>query len=76
MMKLNFFVYGYGRTGKTFLWTTLLNSVRSKGKIALAVASSGIASLLLPGAELAILVLRFHWILLGLPCVVLKKTLG
>ncbi|XP_044361853.1 ATP-dependent DNA helicase PIF1-like [Triticum aestivum] len=43
-----FFVYGYGGTGKTFLWTTLLNSVRSKGKIALAVASSGIASLLLP----------------------------
>lgn len=44
-----FFVYGYGGTGKTFLWTTLLYSVRSQGKIALAVASSGIASLLLPG---------------------------
>jgi hypothetical protein len=41
-------VYGYGGTGKTFLWTTLLNYVRSQGKIALAVASSGIASLLLP----------------------------
>jgi hypothetical protein len=44
-----FFVYGYGGTGKTFLWNTLLNSVRTKGKIALAVASSGIAALLLPG---------------------------
>ncbi|KAJ1260553.1 hypothetical protein BS78_10G241500 [Paspalum vaginatum] len=46
-----FFVYGYGGTGKTFLWTTLLNSIRSQGKIALAVASSGIASLLLPGGR-------------------------
>ncbi|KAJ1275484.1 hypothetical protein BS78_05G139000 [Paspalum vaginatum] len=46
-----FFVYGYGGTGKTFLWTTLLYSVRSQGKIALVVASSGIASLLLPGGR-------------------------
>jgi hypothetical protein len=44
-----FFVYGYGGTGKTFLWTTLLNFIRGQGKIALAVASSGIAALLLPG---------------------------
>jgi ATP-dependent DNA helicase PIF1 len=43
-----FFVYRYGGTGKTFLWTTLLNFVRGKGKIALAVASSKIAALLLP----------------------------
>lgn len=46
-----FFVYGYGGTGKTFLWNTLLNSVKAQGKIALAVASSGIASLLLPGGH-------------------------
>jgi ATP-dependent DNA helicase PIF1 len=46
-----FFVYGYGGTGKTFLWTTLLNFVRGKGKIALVVASSGIAALLLPGGR-------------------------
>jgi hypothetical protein len=46
-----FFIYGYGGTGKTFLWNTLLNSVRAEGKIALAVASSGIASLLLPGGR-------------------------
>jgi hypothetical protein len=43
-----FFVYGYGGTGKPFLWNTLLSSVRNKGKIALAVASSGISALLLP----------------------------
>lgn len=46
-----FFVHGFGGTGKTFLWNTLLNTVRSTGKIALAVASSGIASLLLPGGR-------------------------
>lgn len=46
-----FFVYGYGGTGKTFLWNTLLNNVRAQGKIALAVASSGIAALLLPGGR-------------------------
>jgi hypothetical protein len=43
-----FFVYGYGGTGKTFLWTTILNFIRDQGKIALAIASSGIAALLLP----------------------------
>jgi hypothetical protein len=46
-----FFVYRYGGTGKTFLWTTLLNFVRGKGKIALAVASSKIVALLLPGGR-------------------------
>ncbi|XP_015634804.1 uncharacterized protein [Oryza sativa Japonica Group] len=44
-----FFVHGYGGTGKTFLWNALLNAVRAQGKIALAVASSSIAALLLPG---------------------------
>jgi hypothetical protein len=39
---------GYGGTGKMFLWNTLLNSIRGQGKIALAVASSRIAALLLP----------------------------
>ncbi|XP_076949474.1 uncharacterized protein LOC143622120 [Bidens hawaiensis] len=46
-----FFVYGYGGTGKTFLWKTLSASLRSKGKIVLNVASSGIASLLLTGGR-------------------------
>ncbi|PRQ34232.1 putative DNA helicase [Rosa chinensis] len=43
-----FFVHGYGGTGKTFLWHTIINKLRSEGKIVLAVASSGIASLLFP----------------------------
>jgi hypothetical protein len=47
-----FFVYGYRGAGETFLWTTLLNFVRGQGKIALAVASSGIAALLLPGGRI------------------------
>ncbi|XP_035845146.1 ATP-dependent DNA helicase pif1-like [Helianthus annuus] len=42
-----FFVYGYGGTGKTFLWKTLASAIRSKGQIVLKVASSGIVSLLL-----------------------------
>jgi ATP-dependent DNA helicase PIF1 len=45
------FVFGYGGTSKTFLWTTLLNFIRSKGKVPLVVASSGIAALLLPGGR-------------------------
>ncbi|KAK9076629.1 hypothetical protein SSX86_004963 [Deinandra increscens subsp. villosa] len=48
-----FFVYGYGGTGKTFLWNTLSAAIRSKGQIVLNVASSGIASLLLPGGRTA-----------------------
>ncbi|XP_076953686.1 uncharacterized protein LOC143627850 [Bidens hawaiensis] len=48
-----FFVYGYGVTGKTFLWKKLASSVRSKGLIVLNVASSGIATLLLTGGRTA-----------------------
>ena len=48
-----FFVYGHGGTGKTFLWNTIINGIRSEGKIVLAVASSGIASLLLSGGRTA-----------------------
>ncbi|OMO62293.1 DNA helicase PIF1, ATP-dependent [Corchorus olitorius] len=48
-----FFVYGYGGTGKTFLWNTIIAGIRSKGLIVLAVASSGIASLLMPGGRTA-----------------------
>ncbi|XP_057426381.1 uncharacterized protein LOC130719785 [Lotus japonicus] len=48
-----FFVYGYGGTGKTFLWKTLSYKLRSKKKIILNVASSGIASLLLLGGRTA-----------------------
>ncbi|XP_074298485.1 uncharacterized protein LOC141629368 [Silene latifolia] len=48
-----YFVYGYGGTGKTFLWKTLCAGMRSKGEIVIAVASSGIASILLPGGRTA-----------------------
>ncbi|CAI9297841.1 unnamed protein product [Lactuca saligna] len=51
--QLLLFVYGSGGTGKTFLWTTILSYFRSKGKIILAVAASGIASLLLPSGRTA-----------------------
>jgi len=48
-----FFVYGSGGTSKTFVWTTFLSRLRGQGKIVLTVASSGIASLLLPGDRTA-----------------------
>lgn len=48
-----FFVYGYGGTGKTFLWRVLGSALRSRGKIVLNVASSGIADLLLQGGKTA-----------------------
>ncbi|XP_042029804.1 uncharacterized protein LOC121776687 [Salvia splendens] len=48
-----FFVYGYGGTGKTFIWKTLSAAICSKGDIVLNVASSGIASLLLHGGRTA-----------------------
>ncbi|XP_028792175.1 ATP-dependent DNA helicase PIF1-like [Neltuma alba] len=48
-----FFVYGYGRTGKTFLWNALTSTLRSNGEIVLTVASSGIAATLLPSGRTA-----------------------
>ncbi|XP_071740749.1 uncharacterized protein [Rutidosis leptorrhynchoides] len=48
-----FFLYGPGGTGKTFLYNTVLAKLRSERLIVLAVASSGIASLLLPGGQTA-----------------------
>ncbi|XP_023641963.1 uncharacterized protein LOC111831563 [Capsella rubella] len=48
-----FFVYGFGGTGKTFIWKTLSAAIRYRGKIVLNVASSGIASLLLEGGRTA-----------------------
>ncbi|XP_076929008.1 uncharacterized protein LOC143593182 [Bidens hawaiensis] len=48
-----YFVYGYGGTGKTYLWKTLYASLRSKGEVLLNVASSSIASLLLEGGRTA-----------------------
>ena len=48
-----FFVYGFGGTGKTFLWRLLSAAIRYKGEICLNTASSGIASLLLQGGRTA-----------------------
>jgi ATP-dependent DNA helicase PIF1 len=46
-----FFLYGHGGTGKTYMWRTLASYIRSKKQIVLTVATSGIASLLLPGGR-------------------------
>ena len=46
-----YFVSGYGGTGKTFLWNTIVSYLRARKKIVLAVASSGVASLLLPNGR-------------------------
>lgn len=48
-----FFLDGPGGTGKTFVENLLLATVRSQGHVALAVASSGIAALLLEGGRTA-----------------------
>ncbi|XP_028801370.1 uncharacterized protein LOC114756588 [Neltuma alba] len=48
-----FFVYGYGGTGKTFLWNALTSTIRARGDIVLTVASSGIAATLLPSERTA-----------------------
>ena len=49
----HFFLHGSGGTGKTYLYTTLAERLRSEGKIILCVASTGLASLLLPGGRTA-----------------------
>lgn len=51
--KKLFFIDGPGGTGKTFLYKVLLNTIRLKGDIAIAVASSGIAALLLQNGRTA-----------------------
>ncbi|KAL6518989.1 hypothetical protein OROMI_032946 [Orobanche minor] len=48
-----FFLYGYGGTRKTFIWRTLCSALRGRGDIVLPIASSGIASLLLPKGRTA-----------------------
>ncbi|XP_072090471.1 uncharacterized protein [Arachis hypogaea] len=46
-----FFVYGFCGTGKTFLYRVLSAKLRSEKRIVINIASSGIASLLLPGGK-------------------------
>ncbi|CAB3233342.1 unnamed protein product [Arctia plantaginis] len=48
-----FFLDASGGTGKTFITNLILAKVRSQGKLALAVASSGIAATLLAGGRTA-----------------------
>ncbi|KAE9542286.1 hypothetical protein AGLY_003413 [Aphis glycines] len=53
IIKEEFFLDAPGGTGKTFLINLLLAQIRSSGKVALAVASSGIAANLLSGGRTA-----------------------
>jgi len=51
-----FFLYGYGESGKTFIWramAAMAAALRSQGEIVLIVASSGIAALLMLGGRTA-----------------------
>ena len=48
-----FFIDGPGGTGKTFLYKALLANIRSRGLIALATASSGVAANNMPGGRTA-----------------------
>ena len=48
-----FFIDGPGGTGKTYLYRALLAKIRSRGEIALATATTGIAASLLPGGRTA-----------------------
>ncbi|XP_027171705.1 ATP-dependent DNA helicase PIF1-like [Coffea eugenioides] len=49
----SFFIDGPGGTGKTFLYRSLLATLRSQGHIAIAVATSGVAASVLPGGRTA-----------------------
>ena len=59
MQKVNtntsaaFFIDGPGGTGKSFLYKALLATIRLKGDIALATATSGVAASILPGGHTA-----------------------
>ncbi|XP_055835147.1 uncharacterized protein LOC129903620 [Solanum dulcamara] len=48
-----FFVDGLGGTEKTYLYCALLANIRSRGMIALAIATSGVAATILPGGRTA-----------------------
>ncbi|PWZ44463.1 hypothetical protein Zm00014a_002809 [Zea mays] len=48
-----YFVSGYGGTCKTYLWNSIITFLHSRKHIVLSVASSGVASLLLPGGRTA-----------------------
>lgn len=54
----SFFLNGPGGTGKTFVYRTLCHTLRGMGSIVICVASSGIATLLLPGGRTSHSMLR------------------
>ncbi|XP_071939243.1 uncharacterized protein [Coffea arabica] len=49
----SFFIDGLGGTGKTFLYRSLLATLRSQGHVAIAVATSSVAASVLPGGRTA-----------------------
>jgi hypothetical protein len=57
-MLKSFFIDGPGGTGKTYIENLIFNVVRSCGDIALVIASSGIATLLLSRGRMAHLYLK------------------
>ncbi len=65
IMLKSFFIDGPGGTGKTYIENLIFNVVRSCGDIALVIASSGIATLLLSRGRMAHLYLK---ILIVLDC--------
>jgi ATP-dependent DNA helicase PIF1 len=69
-----FFVDGYGGTDKTYLWKTISYKLRSEGKIVLNVASSGIASILLPGGKTAHSQFSIPLVLTKESCCKIKKN--
>jgi len=54
------FLYRFGGTGKTFICRTLASSLRAKNQIVIMVASSSMASLLLPGGKTAHSKFKIH----------------
>jgi len=68
-----FFVDGYGGTGKTYLWNALSFRLRSEGRVVINVASSGIASLLLPGGRTAHSQFAIPLILVEDSCCLIEK---
>ncbi|XP_042065511.1 uncharacterized protein LOC121809024 [Salvia splendens] len=69
-----FIVYGYGGTGKTFIWKSLSAEIRSKGDIVLNVAFSGIASLLLPCGRTAHTRFKIHINVNEVSCAIFNKS--
>ncbi|XP_024990507.1 uncharacterized protein LOC112524786 [Cynara cardunculus var. scolymus] len=65
-----FFVDGPGGTGKTFLYRALLANVRSRGLIALATTSSGVAANNMSGGEQLTLDSRFPLLLVIIRCAI------